>query len=356
MTIGNRATTIGITAAERRVGIAARRSIVLTVLGVLFAAAEAASEGLVGRRFSALAAFPRAAAGVTSWPMFRGDPGMRGRAGIPIETTPEMEWRFETGKPVYSTAAISDGRAYIGSDNGKVYAIDLSTGKEIWAYETEDKVEAAPLYLDGAVYVGSADFHLYRLEAETGKLVWKYATGDQVLGAANYVPRPDGDPPWILVGSYDGRLHCVNSASGEAEWVYETDNYVNGAPAVSGDRVIVGGCDAGIHVVSATDGSRIAMIDAGAYIAASPALDGDRGFIGHYGNEVLCFDLAQKEVVWRYMDRAFPYFSSAAVGRDRILIGGRDKRLHCLDRKTGESVWTFRTQGKVDCSPVLCGD
>ncbi len=41
---------------------------------------------------------------------------------------------------------------------------------------------------------------------------------------------------------------------------------------------------------------------------------------------------------------------------DRVIIGGRDKRLHCIDRATGKGVWTFQTRGQVDSSPVICGD
>ena len=72
--------------------------------------------------------------------------------------------------------------------------------------------------------------------------------------------------------------------------------------------------------------------------------------------EVLCIDLKQKKIAWKYKDRAFPYESSPALTKDRVLIGGGDKRLHCLDRKTGEQVWTFATRGAVNSSPVVVGD
>ena len=39
-----------------------------------------------------------------------------------------------------------------------------------------------------------------------------------------------------------------------------------------------------------------------------------------------------------------------------MLVGGRDKRLHCLNRSDGRRVWSFAARGKVDSSPVVCGD
>jgi outer membrane protein assembly factor BamB len=62
------------------------------------------------------------------------------------------------------------------------------------------------------------------------------------------------------------------------------------------------------------------------------------------------------EVKWRYRDRNFPYFASAAVTEDRVIIGGRDKRLHCIKRDSGEAAWIFQTRGQVDSSPVICRD
>ena len=68
------------------------------------------------------------------------------------------------------------------------------------------------------------------------------------------------------------------------------------------------------------------------------------------------FDPKGGDLKWKYRDRSFPYFSSAAVTADRVIIGGRDKRLHCIDRASGKGVWTFQTRGEVESSPVVCGD
>jgi len=119
---------------------------------------------------------------------------------------------------------------------------------------------------------------------------------------------------------------------------------------------VVGGCDAILHVVSATNGSLIKQVDAGAYVAASVALADGRAYYGHYENEYRCVDLQAGTNVWIYRQRNFPYLSSPAVTADRVVFGGRDKRLHAVTRDTGEELWTFATRGKVDSSPVVCGD
>ena len=297
-----------------------------------------------------------ASAAGESWPMFRGGPGLTGVAAGSLPDALELRWTFKAAQPVKSSAALADGRVYVGADDGKIYALAADTGKELWSFKTQDTIEASPLALEGTVYVGSSDGFLYALEAATGKLKWKYQTGDKILGAANWFRA--GAPPAlrIVVGSYDFKVHCVDAATGQAVWTFETANYVNGTPAVADGRIVFGGCDAMLHVLDAVKGTELGAVEAGAYMAGSAAISGARAYGGQYGEEVLCVDLAAMKNVWTCRQPDSPFFSSPAVTDTRVVIGGRDKQLHCLDRATGKVLWLFPTQGDVDSSPVVCGD
>jgi outer membrane protein assembly factor BamB len=185
-----------------------------------------------------------------------------------------------------------------------------------------------------------------------------YETGDKIIGGANFAKSPDGTVDWVLVGSYDASLHCVEAATGKAVWTTVTDNYINGTPALlPGGEIIFGGCDSLLRIVSVKDGKQQRQIEVDSYVASSVAVASDgKAYVGHYGNAVLGLDPAQAKILWTYRDRGFPYLSSAAVSGDRVIIGGNDKRVHCIGRTDGKSLWQFSTRGKVDGSPVVCGD
>ena len=310
-----------------------------------------------------------AAATAQSWPMFRGNPGLTGISPAKLPKSLSLLWTYKTGGPVKSSAAIAHGKAFIGSDDKQVHCIDLKTGKAIWTFTTQGEIESSPLVLDGLasndpakkiqgsiVYVGSSDGHLYALDADNGKLMWKFQTEDKILGGPNWVTAPDGKSKWVLAGSYDYRLYCFDALTGKTNWTYETGNYINGTPAVADGKTVFGGCDALLHVISLKDGQKIKEVDAGAYIAGSGAFEANRFYVGHYENEFLCADLESGQMKWKFKDRAFPYFSSPALTQDRVVFGGRDKRLHCVRKDTGEEIWSFNTRGKVDSSPVVAGD
>jgi eukaryotic-like serine/threonine-protein kinase len=98
-------------------------------------------------------------------------------------------------------------------------------------------------------------------------------------------------------------------------------------------------------------------VEAGAYIAASPAIRDGVAYVGQYEAALLAIDIRKAEVLWRFKNtHEFPFFSSPAVTEDRVVIGARDKRVHCFDRATGKELWDFTARGKVDSSPAIARD
>ncbi|MHC4196134.1 MAG: outer membrane protein assembly factor BamB family protein, partial [Planctomycetota bacterium] len=293
------------------------------------------------------------AEGQRDWPMFGGGQGLAGAAEGSLAERLKLVWKFRTGREIRSSAAIVEGVVYIGSNDANIYAINLESGEKRWGYRTEGAVEAACCVVDGVVFAGSEDGWLYAVEADGGKLKWKYKTGAKILGAANWTEGAEGKR--IMVGSYDGSVHCVRWEDGQAVWRYETDSYVNGTPAVGEGKVIFGGCDAKIHVVSAIDGNQVNEIDTGSYIAASAALYEGGAYVGNYDNEFIKADVASGEILWRYSGGDEPFFSSAAAAEGKVVFGGRDGRVHCVNSDDGKACWTFQTGGEVDSSPAICG-
>lgn len=288
------------------------------------------------------------------WSMFRGSPALAGVAAGALPAAPILLWSFKTGGAVKSSAAIVGGRVYVGSHDRNLYALELADGKKVWAFTNREAIESSPLVLNGSVYVGSTDGNLYALDGASGAALWKFATGDKILGGPNWFVA--GGRTNILVGSYDFKLYCLDAATGKSNWVYETGNYINGAPAVADGVTAFGGCDGILHVVALTNGTLVRSNEIGAPIAASVALAGGRAYFGHYDNQFVCADLNTGSNAWKFREREFPYFSSPAVTPDRVIFGGRDKKLHGVNRVDGKPIWSFPTRGKVDSSPVVCGD
>ena len=123
----------------------------------------------------------------SDWPMWRFS-ATRGAAS-PGELPKELHLRWTRQLPPYRRAwpnerrlhfdasyepVVMDGLLFIGSPlDGSVVAFATDDGRERWRFYTEGPVRFAPVASQGRVYVGSDDGHLYCLDASSGELRWK---------------------------------------------------------------------------------------------------------------------------------------------------------------------------------------
>ena len=89
----------------------------------------------------------------------------------------QLEGELQNGDVVNSSPAVVNGVVYFGSNDGKVYAVNASTGALLWSYRTAGFAGSSPAVANGVVYVGSWDCKVYALNASTGALLWSYLTG-----------------------------------------------------------------------------------------------------------------------------------------------------------------------------------
>ncbi len=276
-------------------------------------------------------------ASLDEWPQFRGNPRLTGTAG---GSPPPLAvlWTHEAGADgIESSAAIVGGRVYVGSQSGKLLALDLQSGKLLWAYETGAEIgESSPCVSGGTVYVGDLAGVLHAVSARDGKATWTFKTGAEIRAS----PVVAGGS--VLVGGYDNRLHALDPKTGASRWFFETDGQVHATSAVDAGLAYVAGCDGELRAIRVADGKQAFSIPSGGYTGASPALQGGRAFYGTFEDEVLGVDLEARKVAWRYQheQRRFPFYSSAALGDGKVVLGGRDKHVHALD--------AGHRQGRVD--------
>jgi len=114
-----------------------------------------------------------------------------------------------------SSPAISGSNLYVGSLDGAVYAVDATSGKKLWSYQTgpglasfspcvreHSQVISSPSVSGNTVYIGSADGRFYALDAGTGKEKWSYDLGVPITSS----PAISGNT--VYVATYDGTVYA----------------------------------------------------------------------------------------------------------------------------------------------------
>jgi outer membrane protein assembly factor BamB len=85
-------------------------------------------------------------------------------------------WRFQTNGSVYSTPAADGDLLCVGSDDGKVYALNVSGSTAIskWNFTADGAVRCAPTIYNNKVFFGSSNATFFAVDEETGNLIWRY--------------------------------------------------------------------------------------------------------------------------------------------------------------------------------------
>jgi eukaryotic-like serine/threonine-protein kinase len=287
-----------------------------------------------------------------AWPQFRGNYAMTGVSLSPAPAQLKTLWTFDAGDLIESSAAIAEGVVYVGTGKSELVALDLNSGQPKWRYQTTEAVgESSPAVGGGMVFVGDLAGVFHAVNAATGRGVWSYKTGGEIKSSPVIV----GDR--VLIGSYDGTLYCFAARDGKTMWTVKTENYVHGTPAVADGVAYFAGCDEVFRGIRISDGREVLKMPAGGNTGASITLVGRSAYFGNFNNEVVRLDLAAKRRAWLYTHptRQFPFYSSAAFIEGKVILGGRDKMVHCLNAATGKAIWTFRTNARVESSPAVAG-
>jgi polyvinyl alcohol dehydrogenase (cytochrome) len=300
----------------------------------------------------------------------------------------KLKWAFgfAGGTQAYGQPAIVAGRVFVGSDTGRFYTLDASSGCTYWSFQADGGIRSAPSVgplkpgTGGryAVYFGDLKAGVYALDANTGELIWKKQVDEhksaRVTGAPKlhdgrlYVPVssveevPAAQPRYECC-TFRGSVVALDAATGAQLWKTYT---IPDPPQQAGKNA------AGTQLWKA----------AGAAVWSSPTIDAQKGelFIGT-GNaytepaaptsdSVMALDLKTGKMLWwnqvtpadvfvigcrpdnancpkevgpDYDFGNAPMLRVLAGGRRILVIGQKSGQVYGLDPdQKGKVIWQFK--------------
>lgn len=114
-------------------------------------------------------------------------------------------WRYsdpERKFPYYSSAALADGKVILGGRDKMIRALDATSGKPLWTFATRARVDSSPVVAGDRVYIGSGDNRFYVIDVTTGKKIWEFTTGGALTGS------PAVAAGRIVIGAQDGMVYA----------------------------------------------------------------------------------------------------------------------------------------------------
>jgi outer membrane protein assembly factor BamB len=180
-----------------------------------------------------LGALPAVAA---DWPTVHHDGQRSGATADCVRGPYRLDWVAEFPEETLATgveAIVADGRVFVGTLNGTLWALDRRTGKALWQHKADGPITHSPAWSGGRVFCGDAGGALWALDGATGRPAWRFRPGK-----GGFVASPLVAGETVHVGSRDGTFYAVSAADGKPRWKFATDGPIRGTAALAGERVL----------------------------------------------------------------------------------------------------------------------
>ena len=178
-----------------------------------------------------------------------------------------VSWQYNAGAPVH-VAAVIDGVVYADANdnNGNsavAYAFNANNGSVLWHYSVNDYISQM-LVENGIVYAGTAatgnSIRLSALQASSGSLLWSYSAKAETPGL---LTAGDGavfyaEIQGIAGDSFNERITALRSSNGSVLWrlpIAAADGFARGTPALSNGVFYIGSNSGSVYAVRVSDGS-----------------------------------------------------------------------------------------------------
>jgi len=146
-------------------------------------------------------------------------------------------WTYPVSRMVTTTPAVEDGVVYFATGKGekKLYAVNATTGDLVWSRYLYGTI-SSPAISNGRIYIGDDDGRLNCFNAGNGSEIWNQTLG----GRCKSSPVVAGGMVYTAANYGKGTVYCFDADCGTPKWSYDTGEFVMAQPSVSDGTLFVG--------------------------------------------------------------------------------------------------------------------
>ncbi|MBI4475151.1 MAG: PQQ-binding-like beta-propeller repeat protein [Acidobacteria bacterium] len=200
--------------------------------------------------------------------------------------TGKLRWKFQTDGMVHATPAVVGDLVFIAGCDEKFRAIRIADGKQAYVIDAGAYTAASPAIEGDRAYFGTFNYDVLALDLKARKVLWRYSHPDRTFPFYSSAAIANGR---VILGGRDKFVHALEATTGKAAWTFETRARVDSSPVIAGGNVYIGSSDGRLYVLDSATGQKRFEFDTGGAITASPAIAAGRLVIGTTEGVLYCF-------------------------------------------------------------------
>jgi len=266
-----------------------------------------------------------------------------------------LAWEFR-GSGALGPPAVGGDTVYVGSTDGRLYAVAIPTGKARWNYQADEDLATRPAVAHGSVFVASFQDTLFCVDAATGARRWHHrreAKGDgfTIFGAAAAAAGPDA----VYAAYSDGFAAALDPKTGAARWekrIAPADDHLDvDALVLDGGRLYAAAYSGAVLAVDARTGNTLwkSAAPGAARLALAPGL-----VVAVSATSVQALSAADGAAVWTAPLGGSPTGDPVLAGK-WLLVPAGEEGLRWLETATGRTLRVFDPGTGVSGPPAVAG-
>jgi outer membrane protein assembly factor BamB len=306
---------------------------------------------------------PKRKAKLGSWPFFRYDARRDGVNPSARSLPPfNVAWSKKVPRKGYleAPAVVDDGVIVYGSYGKRfgsdLFARDARTGQLLWRkhYRHPANFAGSPGIFRGRVYITSHDGNIRSYGLRSGKIKFRKkiaAAESPPIGAGRYVYFGDGPK------GGDGRFRAISWRTGRTRWSFRASGTISSGAALTATTLYFASYGGSVYALNRFNGRlrwkttvrgpRSNLVP----FYSTPALARGRLIVGGIDRSVYALGPRNGSQLWRYDTDGYVY-GSAAIWHGRVFIGDFGGGFHAISLKSGKRLWK-RNLGPIIGSPTV---
>jgi eukaryotic-like serine/threonine-protein kinase len=260
-------------------------------------------------------------------------------------------WVYEEPGALVPHFAVGPSLVYVVGADGHVTALQQQNGKSVTGgpfFSFPEAYNTTPLLADHMLYVGSDLGRLRALDARTGQQRWVFEAQSPI----RYAPQIAAGR--LIVGTDAGKLYCF-SPQGKKLWVKELGAALSGQGAVTGGSLTVCTTRGEVYCLKLADGAVLWRKALEAPVFAPVAAAGSLVMIGSDSGYEYMLDASDGKLVARYYTAGL-IRTAAAAGEKALYFGSTDGWLRVVSLDGKKPLWARYLGGPVTVGPVVAGE
>ena len=190
----------------------------------------------------------------TDWPQVQKDPQRTGYTSEILGTNIQVAWAhaFQPEK-VYPQvqAIVYDGKVFVGTEMGNMYAFDALSGTQVWSYPVGSPILNSVAAANGKVYFGAMNGSVYGISSSNGALIWE----SPLSWRLGFSTAPVFVDNLVLIGGRNGIFYALNADNGLVVWQYDVGSPILQTAAWDNGRVYFSTMNMYLYSIYTSDGS-----------------------------------------------------------------------------------------------------